>query len=260
MRKTIAFALVSVLAACGPNPPAPPRAPDPARQPGGENEAPTAVGEPPRALHAASIVVDTHNDITSKILDGGFDLGKPDGKTHTDLPKMKAGGITAEFFSIYVDAQFKNPARRALGMIDITYQQIERHPDELFLATTADDIRRAKRDGKIAVLMGIEGGHAIENSLYALRDFYRLRVRSMRLTHTNTNDWADSSGGFGKPPEVRHHGLSPFGEEVVREMQRIGMLVDVSHVSDETVEDVLKIAVAPVIASHSSSRALCDAP
>src|ERR1700733_5244537 len=259
MRKTIAFALVSVLAACGPNPPAPPRAPDPARQPGGENEAPTAVGEPPRALHAASIVVDTHNDITSKILDGGFDLGKPDGKTHTDLPKMKAGGITAEFFSIYVDAQFKNPARRALGMIDITYQQIERHPDELFLATTADDIRRAKRDGKIAVLMGIEGGHAIENSLYALRDFYRLGVRYMTLTHTNTNDWADSSGGFVSPKPA-HHGLSPFGEEVVREMQRIGMLVDVSHVSDDTFAAVMRVARAPVIASHSSARALCDVP
>lgn len=258
MRKTLALVLASALAACGGPPPAPPRAPDPARQPGGENEAPTAVVERARALHASSIVVDTHNDITSKILDGGFDLGKPDGKTNTDLPKMKAGGITAEFFSIYVDAQLKGPARRALDMIDITYQQIERHPDALFLATTADDIRRAKREGKIAVLMGIEGGHAIENSLYALRDFYRLGVRYMTLTHTNTNDWADSAGGFGKPPEARHHGLSPFGEEVVREMQRIGMLVDVSHVSDETFEDVARIAVAPIIASHSSSRALAQ--
>jgi membrane dipeptidase len=108
--------------------------------------------------------------------------------------------------------------------------------------------------------MGIEGGHAIENSLFALREFHRLGVRYMTLTHTNTNDWADSSGGFGEPGEVRHHGLSPFGEEVVKEMQRIGMLVDVSHVSDETVEDVLRIAKAPIIASHSSSRALADNP
>ncbi len=260
LRRLLLASLVSLVTACADAPPPPPRAPNPARQLGAENEAPTAVVERARALHAASIVVDTHDDITSKILDGGFDLGKPDGKASTDLPKMKAGGITAEFFSIYVDADIKNHARRALDMIDITYQQIERHSDLLFLATTAEDIRRAKRDGKIAILMGIEGGHAIENSLYALRNFYRLGVRYMTLTHTNTNDWADSAGGFGKPAEVRHHGLSPFGEEVVREMQRIGMLVDVSHVSDETFEDVARVAVAPIIASHSSARAIAANP
>jgi membrane dipeptidase len=181
---------------------------------------------------------------------------------------MRAGGITAEFFSIYVDSRFyERPssrdgggARRALDMIDITYQQIERHPQDLVLATSADGIRHAKQDGKIAVLMGIEGGYAIEDSLYALRDFYRLGVRYMTLTHATNNDWADSSGMGATPPKPRHHGLSGFGEEVVREMQRIGMLVDVSHVSDETIEDVLRIATAPVIASHSSARALCDAP
>ncbi len=219
-------------------------------------------------LHRESIVVDTHDDVTSTILEDGFDLGKPDGKTATDLPKMRAGGIGAEFFSIYVDPRFYlhpsphdgGPARRALDMIDVTYQQIERHPQDLVFAGTVDDVRRAKRDGKIAILMGIEGGYAIEDSLSALRGFYRLGVRYMTLTHSVNGDWADSSGVSGTPPEPKHHGLSPFGEEVVREMQRIGMLVDVSHVSDETVEDVLRVAKAPVIASHSSARALCDVP
>jgi membrane dipeptidase len=219
-------------------------------------------------LHREAIVVDTHDDITSTILEDGFDLARPNGRTATDLPKMRAGGVTAEFFSIFVDARFyEHPsartgggARRALDMIDATYQQIERHPGELVLATSADGIRQAKRDGKIAVLMGIEGGYAIEDSLFALREFHRLGVRYMTLTHSTHDDWADSSGMGATPPAPRHHGLTPFGEEVVKEMQRIGMLVDVSHVSDETVEAVLRVATAPIIASHSSARALCDAP
>jgi membrane dipeptidase len=254
---------LALLTACAASPAAPPPQ---TLAPAVKHALPEAAART-KAIHESAIVVDTHNDITSKILDGGFDLGKPDGKTHTDLARMKAGGITAEFFSIYVDPDFTKPgapdggpARRALDMIDVTYQQIERHPDALVLATSESDIRRAKRDGKIAVLMGIEGGHAIENSLFALREFYRLGVRYMTLTHTNTNDWADSAGGFGRQPEARHHGLSPFGEEVVREMQRIGMLVDVSHVSDDTVASVLRVAKAPIIASHSSSRALANVP
>jgi membrane dipeptidase len=265
MRAAIFTAFVA-LASCGsPPPPVPVPRPAAQRPPEDENRAPPGLAERAKALHAQAIVIDTHDDITSKILDNGFDLGKPDGKTHTDLAKMKAGGITGEFFAVYVDSAYTKPtatgggsARRALDMIDIVYQQIERHPDDLVLSTTADDIRRAKKDGKIAVLMGIEGGHAIENSLYALREFHRLGVRYMTLTHTNTNDWADSAGGFGPPAEVRHHGLSPFGEDVVREMQRIGMLVDVSHVSDETFFDVMAIAKCPVIASHSSSRAIAN--
>jgi membrane dipeptidase len=217
-------------------------------------------------VHAAAIIVDGHNDIPTKMIDTGFDLGKPDGKTHTDLPRMKAGGITGEFFSIYVDHSYADKptavrggaTRRALDLIDVTYQQIDRHPQELVLATNAAGIRAAKRDGKVAVLMGIEGGHAIENSLFALRDFYRLGVRYMTLTHINTNDWADSSGAL-TPAPARHHGLTEFGKDVVREMQRIGMLVDVSHASDETFFATLAIAKAPIIASHSSSRAVCDA-
>lgn len=220
-----------------------------------------------KRLHDEAIVIDTHDDITSAILESGFDIGKPNGKTHTDLPKMRAGGVTGEFFAIFVDGRFYDrptardggAARRALDMIDVTYRQIERYPDDLVLATTAADIRAAKRARKIAVLMGIEGGHAIENSLPALRDFYRLGVRYMTLTHTRHNDWADSSG-FGAPLEPRHHGLTAFGDEVVREMQRIGMLVDVSHVSDATFDAVMRVAKAPVIASHSSARALADVP
>ena len=229
---------------------------------------PLTLEERAARLHRDAIVVDTHNDITSAILEDGFDLGHPTGKTATDLPRMRAGGLTAEFFSIYVDSRYyEHPssragggARRALDMIDATYRQIERHPAELVLATRAEDIRRAKQDGKIAVLMGVEGGYAIEDSLGALRELYRLGVRYMTLTHSTNNDWADSSGVGSAPPKPRSHGLSPFGEEVVREMQRIGMLVDVSHVSDETVAAALRVARAPIIASHSSARALCDAP
>ena len=216
-------------------------------------------------LHKGAIIVDGHDDITSIILSTGFDLAKPNGKTHTDLPRMKSGGITGEFFSIYVDrvyAEKPTPlgggsARRALDLIDVVYQQVERHPESLLLARSAEDIRRAKRENKVACLMGIEGGHAIENSLYALRDFYRLGVRYMTLTHTNNNDWADSAGWVGVQA-APHHGLTTFGEHVVAEMQRIGMLVDISHVSDETFDDVMRVAKAPVIASHSSARAICD--
>jgi membrane dipeptidase len=248
--------------------PAPVTASEPAPAMATAPAPPLSLEERAARLHRDAIVVDTHNDVTSAILEDAFDLGRPTGRTATDLPRMRAGGITAEFFSIFVDARFYEhpssrtggPARRALDMIDVTYQQIERHSADLVLATRADDIRRAKQDGKIAVLMGIEGGYAIEDSLPALRDFYRLGVRYMTLTHSTHNDWADSSGMGASPPKPKHHGLSPFGEDVVREMQRIGMLVDVSHVSDETVEAVLRVAKAPVIASHSSARALCDAP
>jgi membrane dipeptidase len=216
-------------------------------------------------LHRDAIIVDGHNDIPSVILGSGVDLGETRPRTHTDLARMKAGGITAEFFSIYVEGDLAEhpsrmgggPLRRALDLVDVTYGQIERHPESLLLATSSTDIRRAKREGKVAVLMGVEGGHAIENSLFALRSLYRLGCRYMTLTHTNTNDWADSAG-FSGPPVVKHHGLSGFGEEVVREMQRIGFLVDVSHTSDETFWAVMRTAKAPVIASHSSARALAD--
>jgi membrane dipeptidase len=210
-------------------------------------------------LHRKSIVVDTHNDILSMMTDDDYDLGVSSvGKYHTDIARMKQGGLTAEFFSVYIDRSYAREggsARRALDMIDYVYRAAERYPNDLMLAFSTSDIRRAKKQKKIASLMGIEGGHAIEDSLMALRDFYRLGVRYMTLTHNNTNNWADACCDTAK-----HNGLSDFGKEVVREMNRIGMLVDISHVSDKTMSDVLDISTAPVIASHSSARALGDRP
>lgn len=220
-------------------------------------------------LHRASIVIDTHNDVTSPMLDQGFDLGMSGDlptakiKTHTDLRRLKAGGFDAVFFAIYVGKEFVGrapaegggAARRALDMISVVYDQVRRHP-ELEMARTAADIRRIAAKGKIASLMGIEGGHAIEDSLHALRMFYRMGVRYMTLTHTNTNDWADSEGDVNNPKVKHHNGLTDFGREVVREMNRLGMMIDISHVADKTFYDVISVTHAPVIASHSSARAL----
>jgi membrane dipeptidase len=223
-------------------------------------------------LHREAIVVDTHNDVTSPIVDEGFDLGMrgddPNGKikTHTDIARMKAGGVDAEFFAVYVAKEYvgKKPsegggaARRALDIIDAVYEQVRRHPETFEMAHRADEIRRISKKGKIAALMGIEGGHAIENSLPTLRMFYRLGVRYMTLTHTNTNDWADSEADLNNKSIKHHNGLTGFGREVVREMNRIGMIIDISHVSDKTFYDVIETTRAPVIASHSSARAIAD--
>jgi membrane dipeptidase len=225
-------------------------------------------------LHRSSLVIDTHNDITSALVDQGFDLGTSgfdkDGKltTHTDLKRMKEGGLSAEFFAVYVGREFvtKKPsegggaARRALDVIDVVLEQVRRHPESLEMASTVADIRRIAKKGKIAALMGIEGGHAIENSLRALRMFYKLGIRYMTLTHSNTNDWADSSGDINDATVKHHNGLNDLGREVVREMNRIGMMVDVSHVSDKTFFDVVEVSRSPVIASHSSCRALANHP
>ena len=211
------------------------------------------------AIQRRSIVVDTHNDITTPMTNDDFDLaGDPPVPYRTNIERMKKGGLTAEFFSLYIRPWYVTnggAARRTLDMIDSVYRAVERHPRDLMFATTAADIRQAKRQGKIACLMGIEGGHAIENSLPTLREFYRLGVRYMTLTWNNTNDWADAGRG-----EKKHGGLSDFGREVVREMNRLGMLVDVSHVSDDTMSDALDVSTAPIIASHSSARALSDVP
>ncbi len=227
-----------------------------------------------RRLHKEAIVIDTHNDITSPMVDEGFDLGSPGDdpkaktKTHTDLRRMKAGGLDAEFFAVYVGREFvdKKPAegggaaRRALDVIDAVYNQVHRHPEALEMAYTSRDIRRIAGSGKIAALMGIEGGHAIEDSLRTLRMFYRLGVRYMTLTHTNTNDWADSSGDIDDQSVKHHNGLTDFGRQVVAEMNRIGMMVDISHVADKTFFDVIETSQAPIIASHSSARALANHP
>jgi membrane dipeptidase len=211
------------------------------------------------AIHRRAIVIDTHNDITTPMTNDDFDLGgEPPTPYRTNIARMKQGGLTAEFFSLYVKpwyVQHGGAARRTLDMIDTVYRAVERHPRDLTIATSAADIRRAKRTNKIAALMGIEGGHAIEDSLPTLREFYRLGVRYMTLTWNNTNNWADAGRG-----EKKHGGLSDFGREVVREMNRLGMLVDVSHVSDDTISDALEVSKAPIIASHSSARALSNVP
>jgi membrane dipeptidase len=210
-------------------------------------------------IHRRAIVIDTHNDVTTPMTNDDFDLsGTPPAPYRTTIARMKQGGMTAEFFSLYIRpwyVEHGGSARRTLDMIDSVYRAVERHPNDLMFATSVADIRRAKRQGKIAALMGIEGGHAIEDSLAALREFYRLGVRYMTLTWNNTNNWADAGRG-----EKKHNGLSEFGKEVVREMNRLGMLVDVSHVSDKTMSDALDVSKAPVIASHSSARALSDVP
>jgi membrane dipeptidase len=216
-------------------------------------------------LHRQAIVIDTHNDVTSPLTDEGYDLGARDasGKIQTDIPRMKEGGLDAEFFAIYVASKYAREggaARRALDMIDGVYEQVRRHPKSLEMAFTAADIRRIHRAGRAAALMGIEGGHAIEDSLSALRQFHRLGVRYMTLTHTNTNNWADSAGGINNPAEKKFGGLSEFGKEVVLEMNRLGMMVDVSHVGDETFWDCIETSQAPLIASHSSCRALTNVP
>jgi membrane dipeptidase len=216
-------------------------------------------------VHRSAVVVDTHSDTTSRMLDEGFDVGSLASTGHMDLPRMKEGGLDAQFFAIYVDTDYMakgGSARRALDMIDVVYRQVARHADTLEMAYTVDDVHRITRKGKIAALMGIEGGHAIEDSLGALRVFYRLGVRYMTLTHTKTTNWADSSGSFGNPggDAPRWGGLNDLGREVVAEMNRLGMMVDVSHVSDETFFDVIAATKAPVIASHSSARALAAHP
>ena len=211
------------------------------------------------AIQRRAIVIDTHNDVTTPMTNDDYDLsGNPPTPYRTSIERMKKGGMTAEFFSLYIKPWYVahgGAARRTLDMIDSVYRAVERHPNDLMFATTSTDIRRAKAQNKIACLMGIEGGHAIENSLPTLREFYRLGVRYMTLTWNNTNDWADAGRG-----EKKHNGLSDFGKEVVREMNRLGMLVDVSHVSDKTMSDALDVSKAPIFASHSSARALSNVP
>jgi len=211
------------------------------------------------AIHRRAIVVDTHNDVTTPMTNDDFDLkGNPPVPYRTNIERMKKGGLTAEFFSLYIKPWYVangGSTRRTLDMIDSVYRAVERHPNDLMFATSVRDIRRAKAQGKVACLMGIEGGHAIENSLPTLRQFHRLGVRYMTLTWNNTNDWADAGRG-----EKKHNGLTDFGKEVVREMNRLGMLVDVSHVSDKTMSDALDVSKAPIIASHSSARALSNVP
>ena len=216
-----------------------------------------------RRLLAQAILFDGHNDLpwairTDKKTPGdivAYDLRKPTAG-QTDIPRLRQGGLSAQFWSVYVPGELKTGiARTQLEQIDLMRRVIARYPDVFQLASTAKDIRAAKKAGRIGSMLGIEGGHAIENSLGALRAYYDLGVRYMTLTHNTNTDWADSAADV-----PAHHGLTPFGEQVVLEMNRIGMLVDLSHTSAETMEDALRVSRAPVIFSHSSARALCDVP
>jgi membrane dipeptidase len=204
-----------------------------------------------------AIFIDTHADTPQMMLDEGYDLAQPDSPFMISIPKMRQGHLGAEFFSIWVDVNWpkQDLIHRALDLIDAVDEQVGHHSDLLALATTADEIVRLHLQGKFAILMGVEGGHIIQDDLRALDIYYRLGVRYMTLTHTANTEWADSSGD--KP---KWNGLTGFGKQVVERMNRLGMMVDISHVSDKTFYDTLAVSKAPVIASHSSCRALCNVP
>jgi len=213
------------------------------------------------AVHAAALVIDTHADTPQRFVDEGWEFtGALDGGM-LSLETARAGNLAAEFFAIWAEpVQWKGRfAHRTLALIDGVLEQVRKHPDALQLCLSADEILTARREDKFAVLIGVEGGHSIENDLGLLRSYYRLGVRYMTLTWSNTNEWADSSGDLDDETIEHHGGLTEFGRDVIREMNRLGMMVDVSHASDATFADVLEVTRAPVIASHSSARALTPA-
>ncbi len=216
------------------------------------------------AVHAEALVVDGHNDLPWELRQKAgssfrnIDLSRDTGKLHTDIPRLKRGGVGVQFWSAWVpvDTTKKNTAvRTTMEQIDVVHRMVARYPNDFEMAGTVDDILRVRKAGKIASLIGVEGGHSIDNSLGVLRDYYRLGVRYMTLTHSENVDWADSATDVPKAK-----GLTPFGEEVVREMNALGMMVDLSHVSPETMKAALKVTKAPVIFSHSSARAVADHP
>jgi membrane dipeptidase len=225
---------------------------------------PIVLTEAGQALHRQCLVFDGHNDLPWEIRarqGGSFatcDLREPHPKIHTDIPRLRAGGVGAVFWSAYVPsgtARDRVAAHQVLEQIDLIHQMVKRYPETFALARNAHDVERARQEGKIASLIGLEGGHAIENSISLLRMYFNLGARYMTLTHADTLDWADAA-----TDEPRHQGLTDFGEEVVRTMNELGMLVDISHVSAETMRDVLRVSRAPVIASHSSAFAIAPHP
>ncbi len=226
--------------------------------------APVILTEKALRIHRSAILIDGHNDLLWKVREKGgssfdnFDLSKHREDAHTDIPRLRKGGVGAQFWVAWVPPETMRTggaARTALEQIDLIHRMIRHYPDTFEMACSADDIVRIHRKGKIASLVAVEGGHTIENSLGTLRMFYELGVRYMTLTHTETIDWADSA-----TDEARHGGLTTFGEEVVREMNRLGMLVDISHVSFDTMRDALRVTRAPIIASHSSAYAVAQHP
>ncbi|AGA25724.1 dipeptidase [Singulisphaera acidiphila] len=221
----------------------------------------TEVSERARRVHDSAILFDGHNDLPWLLRDLGdvrfekIDLSKRLEATQTDIPRLREGGVKAQFWSVYIPSGQPNPARTVTDQIDLVHRMVERYPDDFAMAYSADDLERIVKEGKIASLIGIEGGVAIENDLAEIRAFHRLGARYMTLTHNVTLDWADAATDVH-----RHHGLTPFGERVVREMNRVGMLVDISHVSTETMAAALRVSEAPLIASHSGAFAIAPSP
>jgi membrane dipeptidase len=213
------------------------------------------ISERAHKIHFSSIVLDTHDDTTQRFFSKDYDIGKQNAEGHVDIPRMREGGMNAIFFSIWIDGRIMGPAavEKALDQIDAVRENVKKYSKDMLLARTADDVRRAHAQGKIAALMGVEGGHMIGNDIRIVRIFADLGVRYMTLSHFYNDEWADSS--TDKPA---HNGLTDFGKDIVREMNRQGMLVDISHVSDKTFYDALEVSKAPLIASHSSCRALCN--
>jgi membrane dipeptidase len=226
-------------------------------------QAPDALLERARALHRQSPLIDGHNDYPWALREKAqrnlqkLDISQPQPSIMTDIPRLKAGGVGGQFWSVYVPVELagQSAVTATLDQIDVVHQMVRRYPDTFELALTADDVERIFKKGKIASLIGMEGGHSIDNSIAALRMFHRLGARYMTLTHSKNTPWADSA-----TDDPKLGGLSPFGEEIVREMNWLGMLVDLSHVSPETMDDAIRVSRAPVIFSHSSSRAMNDVP
>jgi membrane dipeptidase len=219
-----------------------------------------ADGVSPRAkqVHDRAIVVDTHADTTQRLFfEKTFDIAARNKNGNIDIPRMREGGLDAVFFSIWVPSDVTGPpaVKRAFDLIDAAREAARLHPNDLTLATTAAEVRSAVKAGRIAALMGMEGGHMIDDDMRLLRIYAALGVRYMTLTHFKNNNWADSS-----TDQPAHNGLTAFGKDVVREMNRLGMMVDISHVADKTFYDVLALTTAPVIASHSSSRVIANHP
>jgi len=210
-----------------------------------------------RKLAAEAIGIDSHIDTVQRVLVMGEDLRKRWDTGHVDIPRLQEGGTHAPFFALWVPVYFPGAeaVRRTLDLRDAMQSVLDTHKDQMELATTAADIRRIVKAGKISVFLTVEGGHTIDDDLRVLRMYYQLGVRSMTLTHSRNNNWADSA--TDKPV---HNGLTDFGREVVREMNRLGMLVDVSHVADKTFYDTLSVTSKPVIVSHSSMRAISPVP
>jgi membrane dipeptidase len=238
--------------------------PGDAQQPPPKKRGTIQLTDEAKKIHAEAIVIDGHNDLPYRLREKGdpfakqIDIAKPQPKLHTDIPRLRQGNVGAQFWSAYVstDTMKKGTAvKETLEQIDLIHRLVKRYPETFAMAYTAEDIVRIRKEGKIASLIGVEGGHSIDNSLGVLRMLYALGARYMTLTHSDNLDWADSA-----TDEPRHKGLTELGERVVLEMNRLGMLVDISHVSADTMRHTLRVTKAPAIASHSSAFALAPHP